>query len=155
MAFAAGLMLMLAPVAGSVADLGWLSGAWVDRRPDGNWTEEYWTPPRGELMIGAGLSGRGNAVRHFEHMRIFKMPDGRLAFVGMPNGDPGVRFSLARQSADEIVFENPAHDYPQRVSYRRDGDRIIATVSLIDGSREQRWTYQRPSVSPRPTPPAR
>jgi hypothetical protein len=144
MPIAASLMLMLAPVAGSVADLGWLSGAWVEQRPDGSWTEEYWTPPRGELMIGAGLTGRGDTVRHFEHMRIFKLPDGTVAFVAMPNGDSGVRFMLMRQSADEIVFENPAHDYPQRVTYRRDGNRVIATTSRMDGSKPNRWSYQRP-----------
>lgn len=144
MAFTAALWLILAPVAGNVADLGWLSGAWAERRPDGSWTEEYWTPPRGELMIGAGLAGRGDAVRHFEHMRIIKDGAGVIAFVGMPNGGKGVRFPLVQMSADEIVFENPAHDFPQRVRYRRDGAKIVASVSLIDGSEEQRWVYSRP-----------
>lgn len=138
------LLLALAEPTGSVTGLGWLSGAWVERKPNGEWTEEYWTPPRGELMIGAGLTGRGESVRHFEHMRIARGVDGSITFTGMPNGGEGVRFTLARQTADEVVFENPAHDYPQRVSYRRDGKTVVATVSLIDGGREGRWVYQRP-----------
>jgi hypothetical protein len=135
-------MLMLAAPDG-VAALDWLAGAWADRRADGRWTEEYWTPPRGGLMIGAGLTGKGDALRHFEHMRIATGANGEIAFFGMPNGAAAVVFPLVRQTPTEIVFENAAHDYPQRVAYRREGDRVIATVSLIDGSREGRWEYRR------------
>lgn len=138
------VMLALAGVTGDVAQLDWLSGAWVERRSDGTWTEEYWTPVRSELMIGAGLTGRGNSVRHFEHMRISKGADGQVSFYGMPNGAAAVTFKLVRQTKDEVVFENAAHDYPQRVSYRRESDTVIATVSLIDGSKEGRWIYRRP-----------
>lgn len=144
MTIATGLLLLLASVSGDVGQLGWLSGAWTVRGADGSWTEEYWTPPRGQLMLGAGMTGQGNSVRHFEHMRIFKETDGTIAFVGMPNGNKGVRFPLVRMTADEVVFENPAHDFPQRVRYRRDGATVVATVSLLDGSREIRWTYARP-----------
>ena len=144
MTIVAALMLFGAQAGGDVAQLAWLSGAWAERKADGSWTEEYWTPPRGELMLGAGMTGRGTTVRHFEHMRIYKGADGAIAFVGMPNGDKGVRFPLARMTVDEVVFENPAHDFPQRVRYRREGPTIVATVSLLDGSREVRWVYVRP-----------
>ena len=140
----AALLFALVQAGQGVADLSWLSGAWVERNSDGEWTEEYWTPPRGGMMIGAGLTGKGEAVRHFEHMRIVSGSDGRIAFHAMPRGNPAVVFPLARQSADEVVFENPANDYPQRVGYRRDGDRLIAIISMIDGSREATWTYRRP-----------
>lgn len=144
MAIIAALLLAAAEPAQGVAGLSWLSGAWASRAENGTWTEEYWTPPRGGLMIGAGLTGKGDAIRHFEHMRIATDKKGKVAFYGMPNGAAAVAFTLIRQTADEVVFENPAHDYPQRVSYRREGDRVVATVSLIDGSREGRWEYKRP-----------
>lgn len=139
-----GLMLMAAPVAGNVARAGWLAGAWVERKPDGSWTEEYWTPVRGRLMIGAGLTGKDTNLRHFEQMRIETAADGSVSFVALPNGLNPTRFALVRQSADEIVFENAANDYPQRVTYRRDGARVIGIISQLDGSREMRWTYSRP-----------
>jgi hypothetical protein len=137
-------MLALAPMNGDVAKLGWLTGAWSEHRSDGTWTEEYWTPVRSELMLGAGLTGRGSSVRHFEHMRISKGADGKITFYGMPNGATAVPFVMTRQTENEVVFENAAHDYPQRVAYRRDGNTVIATVSLIDGSKEGRWIYRRP-----------
>ena len=140
----AALLLALAQVAQGVAELSWLSGAWVERSDDGEWTEEYWTPPRGGMMIGAGMTGSGETLRHFEHMRIVSGRDRRIAFHAMPKGGPAVVFPLVRQSAGEAVFENPSNDYPQRVSYRLDGETLIATISQMDGSREARWTYRRP-----------
>ena len=144
MAFTAAVMLLMAPVAGDVGQLGWLSGAWVERKADGGWTEEYWTPVRGGMMIGAGLNGTGESLRNFEQMRIETAKDGAVAFVAMPGGERAVRFPLVKQTAGEVVFENAAHDFPQRVSYRREGRTVIGAVSRLDGSREMRWVYRRP-----------
>ena len=138
------LSLMLAMPQGSVSQLSWLSGAWSERQANGEWTEEYWTPVRGELMIGAGMTGRGASVRHFEQMRIWRTADGKVMLHANPNGAAGASFTLTRQTADEAVFENPDNDYPQRVTYRRVGDKVEAAISLIDGKQERRWTYQRP-----------
>ncbi|MGS1017297.1 DUF6265 family protein [Allosphingosinicella humi] len=138
----AGLALAAAAPTGTVADLGWLSGAWVSRNGDA-WTEEWWTPPRGGIMIGAGFSGRGETATSFEHMRIMADKAGTIAFYGMPGGTPAVAFPLVLSSKDEAVFENPAHDYPQRIRYRMEGETLVATVSLIDGSRAESWRYRR------------
>ena len=126
----------------SMADLSWLSGAWVAREGE-RWTEEWWTPPRGGIMIGAGFSGRGTAASSFEHMRIMAGKDGTIAFYGQPGGAPAVRFPLVRGGRSEAVFENPAHDHPQRISYRMDGSHLVATVSLMDGSKAQSWRFTR------------
>ncbi|PWG03775.1 hypothetical protein DF286_01385 [Sphingosinicella humi] len=141
MALAALLSLAAAPAV-EVGDLQWLSGSWVSRDGD-RWTEEWWTPPRGGIMIGAGFSGRGAKATSFEHMRIMAGEDGAIAFYGMPGGAATVRFPLVNGGEGEAVFENPAHDYPQRIRYRLEGETLVATTSLMDGSREQRWIYRR------------
>ena len=41
-----------------------------------------------------------------------------------------------------IEFTNPAHDYPQRIRYWREGDKLIAEIALIDGKRAVSWTYE-------------
>lgn len=134
-------MAAAGPGAG-VVDLAWLSGSWVSREGD-RWTEEWWTPPRGGIMIGAGFSGRGESASSFEHMRIMAGEDGRVAFFGMPGGAPAVRFPMVSGGPGEAVFENPAHDYPQRIRYRLEGETLVATVSLIDGTKAESWTYRR------------
>lgn len=138
----AGLLCVAAAPAAQVTDLAWLSGAWVSRDGD-KWTEEWWTPPRGGIMIGAGFSGEGGETASFEHMRIMAGEDGVVAFHGMPGGAPAVRFVLVKGGKGEAVFENPAHDYPQRISYRMEGETLVATTSLMDGSKPQSWMYRR------------
>ena len=142
-AAAAALTLAAQAPAPDVKDLAWLSGVWVAREGD-RWTEDYWTPPRGGIMIGAGLTGRGDRAGAFEHMRIMADQDGRVGFYGMPGGAPAVRFPLVKSGRGEAVFENAAHDYPQRIRYRLEAGTLTATVSLLDGSRAQSWAFKRP-----------
>ncbi|HYD37573.1 MAG TPA: DUF6265 family protein [Allosphingosinicella sp.] len=122
--------------------LGWMSGRWVSEAGD-RWTEENWSEPRAGMMLGSGRSGRGAQLRDWEFMRIAPDADGHLAFWGSPRGAPAVPFRLKSLSASEAVFENPRHDYPQRVVYRRDGEVLVATVSLVDGSNANSWRYSR------------
>lgn len=42
-----------------------------------------------------------------------------------------------------IEFANPAHDYPQRIRYWREGNRLKARISLMDGSKAEDWDYGR------------
>jgi hypothetical protein len=120
----------------------WLVGAWVSETDKG-WTEEWWTPARGGLMLGATRSGAGDTLRDFEHSRIVLGADGRYAFHAQPGGAPTVAFVEEKRAAGAISFVNPNHDYPQRVSYRREGETIVATISLMDGSKPVSWTYRR------------
>ncbi|MEY4269211.1 MAG: hypothetical protein RLZZ58_427 [Pseudomonadota bacterium] len=124
---------------------GWLAGAWVqaDERgaAGGVWADEFWTPPRGGLMIGAARMGDGERIDVFEHTRIVRMPDGTLVFVAQPFGNPASYFPMVASDAQMIEFANPAHDYPQRIRYWRDGKLLKARTSLMDGSQAQEWTY--------------
>ena len=118
----------------------WLAGAWT--LSDGErWTEEFWTHPRGGVMIGALREGQGETLRTWEAIRILRKPDGTLAYIPMPNGGAPVEFALVRQDARSIEFANPAHDFPQRIRYWRHGDRLHAEIALIDGSRAVSWSY--------------
>lgn len=119
---------------------GWLAGAWAMQDGD-NWADEFWTPPRAGLMIGAGRAGRGERIDGFEHTRIVRMPDGELVFVAQPLGAPATYFPMVASGAQMIEFANPAHDYPQRVRYWREGRVLKARISLMDGSKATEWAF--------------
>ena len=120
----------------------WLTGVWAQQAPDGSWVEEWWTTARGRMMIGASNTGKGDAVTFYEHMRI-ENGAGGLAFCALPKGQAGACFKATSASASEIVFENPAHDYPQRIRYSREGDELYAEISMKDGSKPNRWRFKR------------
>lgn len=142
-AIAAVLVIIATPAAAQEAAMpGWLAGCWEE--VDGeSWTDECWTYPRGGIQIGSGRSGRGDTLRSWEAMQIIRGADGKLTFWASPNGAPRVQFSLVSQGAREVVFANPAHDYPQRVRYWREGELLKAEVALADGTQAEGFTFRR------------
>jgi hypothetical protein len=152
LAAAAALLLAAAPPRAAdrtaeISALSWLGGQWRtedDWLASGPaWTEEVWTSAEGGMMLGLSRSVRGFRKGDFEFLRIASGDDGNLYYHASPNGAPAVAFRLVRAGSGEAVFENPAHDYPQRIAYRLEGDALVATISLIDGSRAQSWTYRK------------
>ena len=137
------LALVAAPLAAQepVPFPAWMAGAWTISKADGGWTEEFWTHPRGSVMIGASREGQGETLRTWESIRILRKADGTLAYIPMPNGGAPVEFALVRQDEHSIEFANPAHDYPQRIRYWREGDTLHAEIALVDGSRAIGWSY--------------
>jgi hypothetical protein len=89
--------------------------------------------PAGGTMLGIGRTVKAGKTVEFEFMRIHEAPDGKLLFTAIPSGQTEATFTQLRLSDAEIVFENPAHDFPQRVIYRRDGDARL--VASIEGTR--------------------
>ena len=75
MAMAAAAVLAAASPAAKVDDLAWMAGQW-SREEGERWTEESWTFPRGGVMLGHSRSGRGDALREFEFLRIAAGADG-------------------------------------------------------------------------------
>ena len=120
---------------------GWMAGAWA--HADGeSWAEEYWTPSRAGIMIGASRSGKGEKLQFWEHMRIVREADGKLAFWAISGDQKPVRFVATKVSAEAITFENSQHDYPQRITYWREGKILRALISLIDRSNPRGFAFK-------------
>lgn len=100
-------------------------------------------PPRGGVLLGMARSGQAGRPGSFEFTRIGPGPDGVLSFDTQPQGRSPIAFPVEVQGPQSISFLNRAHDYPQRIRYWRDGDALVAEISLVDGSRPVRWRFQR------------
>lgn len=135
-------LLGQAPPQASVSELAWMSGRW-EASGNGRWTEEVWSTPRGGMMIGFSRSTREDVGGEFEFLRIAPGPDGTPTYFAQPRGGPPVAFRLVAHDANSATFENPAHDYPQRIRYRRFGRSMAAFISSIDGSGERSWNFSR------------
>jgi Domain of unknown function (DUF6265) len=110
--------------------LDWLSGCWARSRPDGV-VEEHWMKPAGGTMLGMGRTVRGGRTVDFEFLQIREV-DGRLAYVAKPSGQPENTFAQKSVSDVEVVFEDLAHDFPQRIIYRRNADGSL--TARIEGT---------------------
>ena len=111
----------------SSESLRWLSGCWV--RESGRLiTEETWTEPRGGILLGVARTTHGDSLVDFEFSRIAETDSG-LVFFATPSGQTPASFRAVTSGAHSIVFENPNHDFPQRIFYQRTNrDSLEATV---------------------------
>lgn len=101
----------------SVSSLEWLAGCWAIEGGEPG-SGEQWMLPAGGTMLGVGRTvRRGRAIAH-EFMQIREVEPGRLAFIARPSNQQEASFPLLRFGVNEVVFENLAHDFPQRVTYR-------------------------------------
>lgn len=117
-------LLMLATLPAAAADLeqlNWLTGCWTyDNDEPGS--GEFWMAPIGGSMLAVSRTIKNGRTSGFEYMRIAESDLGDIALYAQPSGKPAVRFGLASLSDTEVSFENPEHDFPQRIIYKSNGD---------------------------------
>jgi hypothetical protein len=130
------------------ADLSWLSGYWLECA-GGRETSETWSDVRAGQLIGVGVVVRGGRVQ-WEFVRIGPSGGG-IAFFAQPSGQPAAEFPAVEVGERRVVFENAAHDFPQRVIYSRDGDRLTGRIEgAVDGQpRSVEWVYTAAALNAR------
>lgn len=122
----------------------WLAGKWCSAADaNGRVTCETWTRDK-DVLTGLSEAGvPGGPARLLERMRISAEP-GRLVFHADPTGQEGGDFyATGAQPRRSVRFVNVAHDYPQLVRYWREGDLLMAEISLADGGKARRWAFRR------------
>jgi hypothetical protein len=127
----------------SIEELQWMAG---DRVHIGaaSETREVWTGPDAGALLGMGMTTGPDGEGSWEQMRIAPLADGRLAFTAMPEGQAETVFPLKSYENRRAVFENPDHDFPQRVIYWDKGEGVVgARIEGEIGGRQRamEWTF--------------
>ena len=111
----------------SITKLKWLAGCW-ELKAGARLVEEQWTSPRGGLMLGSSRSVRNDSLIEFEQVRIEQRGQA-LVYVASPSRQATGEFTATSSGDSEVVFENPAHDFPKKIFYRRQaGDSLVAGI---------------------------
>jgi len=131
---------------GSVAAMGWLYGCWaglVNKRD----FREQWMPLRGNTMLGIGSTVLEDKLTSFEYLRIEARGDG-VYYVALPSGKTEDAFKLVsivndeKEGASIYTFSNPAHEFPQRIVYRRGTEGwLYATIEGKVNGQDRQVTY--------------
>jgi hypothetical protein len=111
----------------AIIRLAWLAGSWRMEK-SGRVIDEQWMAPAGGAMLGMTRTlAKGRVIGH-EFLQIRVGPGGDLFFVSQPSGQTEAAFQIKSLSDTEVVFENPAQDFPQTISYtlRPDGSLLAA-----------------------------
>jgi hypothetical protein len=136
------IVTMLMAAAVGQADLSWLAGYWLSCRPERQ-VSETWTGPREGVMSGVTVTTRPGRAVQVEFARIVTR-DGVTAFHAIPDGQAPADFAVRTIEGRRVVFENLAHDFPQRVIYARDGDTLNGRIEGRIGGAERAidWVYK-------------
>jgi hypothetical protein len=125
--------------------LAWLAGSWSGTK-EGVASEEHWTSPAGGTLLGMHKDVSGQQLVAFEFLRIAPDGEGRLCYLASPRGAPPIPFCASEVGDRRVVFENRAHDFPQRILYWLDGEgRLHARVEgPLDGREAaEEWVWTR------------
>ena len=112
-------------------DLAWLEGEWHRQTRRGTSIERWQLLPDGGL-VGESLVVPTGTTEEIELEALLLVRMGADVFyIARPRQNEfPTGFRLLSATAEEAVFENSGHDFPQRIVYRRDGpDAFVATIS--------------------------
>lgn len=115
---------------GCIQDLAWLAGTWKGKVGPGVW-EAVYTTPSGDEVLSTNKEIRQGRVVSFEFERFFKAGE-KIVMTPYVKGVKSVSFTMTTCDAKErkAIFENPKHDFPQRIEYHRaEEERLVITVS--------------------------
>ena len=128
-------LLISLSAAADISRLSWLSGCWAydDEEPGSG---EYWMSPVGGTMIAVSRTVRNSKTIAYEYLRIEETGEKSLALFASPSGQNTARFDMVSLTENEVIFENPEHDFPQRIIYRlNDEGGLLGRIEGQSGGR--------------------
>lgn len=138
---AAFVLISTTASATTVRDLAWLTGS----RVAANGAQEVWLDGA-DMLLGLGVFVKGGRTAEYEALRIGLTADGKLAFFATVGGVPPVTFPLKSYDHGKAVFENLAHDFPQRVIYWNAGNGAVGAriEGVVNGKpQSEEWLFKK------------
>lgn len=131
-------------VQNDISQLSWIAGDWQTAPGGRAQIEEHWTQPAGGSMLGMSRTVAGGKTAEFEFLRIEQREEG-IYYVAQPKGRcPATDFKLTRLASQEAVFENPQHDFPKRIVYRKTADdSLSASIDGGEGTKVMTFSFRR------------
>jgi hypothetical protein len=126
----------------SMQEFDWLVGQWEGIQGQGIYHEEWERISPDELSGSAYMIKKGEIVG-VEKLQIQSHSSG-VYYIAEVSHNPGpVSFKLTSQDENIFVFENPEHDFPQKITYERIGeDKLMATVEADKGGKVRKINYE-------------
>ncbi|MBS4056032.1 MAG: hypothetical protein KGZ82_01795 [Bacteroidales bacterium] len=108
---------------------------------------EQWklTPDSGYVGYAYSINN-GTDTMFSEKLRIAQVDDSVYyqAIVHRQNQGRRVSFALVEYNKNHWVFENPAHDYPNRITYRIDeNNRLYTRVENMEGKKVIEFSFRK------------
>lgn len=134
-----------------------MTGTWEMPKPNGHVRLEIWQKENGRGLRGKGVSVAQGDTTGLETIALYKDQHHiwYVPVVSDQNEGQPVPFKLVSDSDIHFVFENPEHDFPQRIAYhfkpldlkkpyaRTPGDSMVVDVTSMTGDGIQFRFYRK------------
>ncbi len=126
----------------------WLAGTWeINRTASGN-RFEIWTLKKDGSLSAKGIRIEAKDTSLLEKIDLVQRDDQYYYVATVPeqnNGNP-IEFKLTKTEGSVFTFENPKHDFPQRIVYQFKpvggqpshtavkGDSLLVRIETMDGN---------------------
>jgi hypothetical protein len=116
-----------------IKSANWLLGKWETKTADGTLSES-WKQLNDSTFQGESFFIKNKDTLHFES--ILLQQNGEELFynatVKGQNENKAVTFKMTVGTEKQLVFENPKHDYPQKITYSQiKKDSLVASISGV------------------------
>ena len=115
----------------SIAQAKWLIGTWKNQSAK-TLDIETWNKLNDSTYQGRSYSLAGTDTVSSEHIRI-EQHAGKLYYIPTvknQNNGKAVTFTLTSSTNNQLVFENPEHDFPQKIAYTQiNKDSLLTEIS--------------------------
>jgi hypothetical protein len=124
--------------------MNWLIGNWENKMDDGI-LSETWKKENDSTFSGKSYFIVNSKDTVHSETIILTQLNNQLIYsptVKGQNNDESVDFKLSSESEDTFVFENPKHDYPQKIVYKKvTKNSLVATISGMQQGKQSTESY--------------
>ena len=134
--------------AGDLDDLEWIFGEWKRESRRGevyeSWQRLSDRTVEGDSWIVSSSDGTKHAL---ESLLLVEMAGEVFYIPKVAENEYPVPFRRTSMEPGRVVFENPNHDFPQKIIYQQDGDDglkvTIEGPGEVEGSRQVEFLFRR------------
>ena len=108
----------------------WFLGEWENKSKMGDFTEK-WEKLSDSTFMGESFIMQGKDTVFHENVLLEQRTDSLFYNVSVKGnkGDDTTAFYLTSSTDDQLIFENPKHDFPNKIVYNLVGkDSILASI---------------------------
>ncbi len=114
----------------------WFLGKWEYITPFKSFTEE-WKKENDSLFLSECFLVKEKDTIYAETIRLEQIKNELFYIITITNQNYNkpVTFKLTSSTSDYLVFENPTHDFPKKITYKLvNKDSLYAEISGVDKS---------------------
>jgi hypothetical protein len=121
----------------------WFLGEWKNPTPNAHFTENWIKKNDSTFSAQSFVTIKKDTV-FYENIVLEQKNDSLFYIVSVKDQNKGkpVSFYLSSSSSNRLVFENPKHDYPNKISYTKiTNDSVFAEIFGTQNGKEMREAF--------------